>query len=146
MLERPPGRAEEGYHTMRKLILLAGLVAVMASPTFAEAKSRCERDRANSRVAGTVAGGVLGALAGSAIAGRGDGTEGAVIGGVVGAVAGNQLTKKKSPCPRGYVYRSYDDRYSRASTTRVRERCRWEDRSYRDAYGNVVPHQVQVCR
>jgi len=131
---------------MRKLILIASLAALVASPEMASAKSRCERDRANDRVAGTVAGGLLGALAGSAIAGRGSGTEGAVIGGVVGAVAGNQLTKKKNPCPSGYVYRNYDDRYSRASASRVRERCRWEDRSYRDAYGNVVPQQVQVCR
>jgi uncharacterized protein YcfJ len=134
---------------MRKLILVAGLAAMAAtaaSPDFAAAKSRCERDRSNNRVAGTVAGGVLGALAGSAIAGRGSGTEGAVIGGVVGAVAGNQLTKKKSPCPAGYVYRSYDDRYSSRSAQRVRESCRWEDRSYRDAYGNVVRNEVQVCR
>jgi uncharacterized protein YcfJ len=134
---------------MRKLILVASLAALVgsaAAPEIASAKSRCERDRSNSRVAGTVAGGVLGALAGSAIAGRGDGTEGAVIGGVVGAVAGNQLTKKKSPCPTGYVYRSYDDRYSSRSARRVRESCRWEDRSYRDAYGNVVRNEVQVCR
>jgi uncharacterized protein YcfJ len=135
---------------MRKLILvasLAALAATAASPDIAAAKSRCERDRSNNRVAGTVAGGVLGALAGSAIAGRGSGTEGAVIGGVVGAVAGNQLTKKKSPCPAGYVYRSYDDRYySRRNSQRVRDTCRWEDRSYRDAYGNVVRNEVQVCR
>ncbi|MEO6340864.1 MAG: glycine zipper 2TM domain-containing protein [Caulobacteraceae bacterium] len=132
---------------MRKLILVSGLVAAMAVPNLASAyTSRCERDRSSDRAAGTVAGGVLGALAGSAIAGRGDRTEGAIIGGVVGAVAGNQLSKSKRPCPAGYTYRQYDDRYYRKNARQARAACRWEDRPYRDAYGSYVPHQVQVCR
>lgn len=131
---------------MRKLILVSGLMATMAVPNLASAyTSRCERDRSSDRAAGTVAGGVLGALAGSAIAGRGSRSEGAIIGGVVGAVAGNQLSKSKRPCPAGYVYRQYDSRYYR-DTRRASYACRWEDRPYRDAYGNYVPHQVQVCR
>ena len=128
---------------MRKLLLASGLIAAMAVPTLASAyTTRCERDQASDRAGGTVAGGLLGALAGSAIAGRGDRTEGAIIGGVVGAVAGNQLSKSK-PCPTGYISRQYDDRYD---TRRARYACRWEDRPYRDAYGHYVPNQVQVCR
>ena len=127
---------------MRKLILTAGLVAAMAVPSLASAyTTRCERD--NDRAGGTVAGGLLGALAGSAIAGRGDRTEGAIIGGVVGAVAGNQLSKSNRPCPTGYISRRYDDRFD---ARRASYACRWENRPYRDAYGHYVPNQVQVCR
>ena len=77
---------------------------------------------------------------------------GALIGGAVGAVAGNQIARSgHQPCPPGYVARVYDDRYynsyynHRGSYYR-NSSCRWEDRSYRDAYGNWVPQQVQVCR
>lgn len=142
---------------MRKLLLIAGLSAAVATPTMAistaaDAKTACERDRSNTRAAGTVGGGLLGALAGRAIAGRGDNTEGMIIGGVAGAIAGNQLTKKNSPCPPGYVAytapaaapaRSYSRSSSRAPAT---PRCRWEDQAYRDAYGNIVNRQVEVCR
>ena len=128
---------------MRKLILVSGLVATMAVPTLASAyTTRCERDQASDRAGGTVAGGVLGALAGSAIAGRGAHAEGAIIGGVVGAVAGNQLSKSR-PCPTGYVSRRYDDRFD---TRRAAYACHWEDHSYRDGYGRFVSNQVQVCR
>ncbi len=64
----------------------------------------CERDRSNNKVAGTVIGAGVGALAGSAIAGNSSNTEGAVAGGVAGAIIGNQLAKGP-PCPDGY-YRS----------------------------------------
>ena len=143
---------------MRKLIISASLVAALAAPaltvpTAASAyTSRCEAQKHNDRVAGTVIGGVVGALAGSAIAGHGNKTGGALIGGAVGAVAGNQIARSgHQPCPPGYVARVYDDRYynsyynHRGSYYR-NSSCRWEDRSYRDAYGNWVPQQVQVCR
>ena len=86
---------------MRNLLLAGGLVAALALPAVASAQTRCERDEQSNRVAGTVAGGVLGALAGSAIAGRGDSTAGIIIGGTAGAVAGNQLSRGQ-PCPPGY--------------------------------------------
>jgi hypothetical protein len=141
---------------MRKLILTAGLALALATPavvtfsvpTEAAAKTACERNRSNTRVAGTVGGGILGALAGRAIAGRGDNTEGMVIGGVAGAVAGNQLLKKKGPCPSGYTARTYAP-VRASSSTRVAAstpRCTWQDQAYRDAYGHVVHRQVQVCR
>jgi hypothetical protein len=142
---------------MRKQFLIAGLVAAIAAPTVvtftaspAEARTACERDRRNTRIAGTVGGGLLGALAGRAIAGRGDNTEGMIIGGAVGAVAGNQLLKKKSPCPPGYVVRYYAPP-ARSASTRVASapaapRCTWQNQAYRDAYGQVIQRQVQVCR
>lgn len=145
---------------MRKQFLIAGLVAALATPaavtfsaTSAQAQTRtaCEKDRRNTRIAGTVGGGLLGALAGRAIAGRGDNTEGMIIGGAVGAVAGNQLLKKKSPCPPGYVARYYapassSSRRAPARVATAAPRCAWENQAYRDAYGQVIQRQVQVCR
>lgn len=135
---------------MRKLFLIAGLAAAIAAPTTvslapveAQAKTACERDRSNTRLAGTIGGGVLGALAGGAIAGRGSNTEGVLIGGALGAVAGNQLLKKKSPCPPGYTARSS---YRPARAANTAPRCAWQNQAYRDAYGQVINRQVQVCR
>jgi len=91
---------------MRKHLLAAGIAALTLIPTFAAAQQTCE-ERRNNRVAGTVVGGVLGALAGSAVAGRGDRNEGAVIGGVGGAVIGNQLSKGSADCQHAYGY--YDN-------------------------------------
>ena len=55
-----------------------------------------------NEVAGAVVGGGVGALAGSAIAGRGDRTAGAVLGGVAGAVVGSQVAKSNDNCSNGY--------------------------------------------
>lgn len=142
---------------MRKLILTAGLAIALATPaavTFsvptdaaAQAPNSCQKNRKNTRIAGTVGGAVLGALAGRAIAGRGDNTEGMIIGGVAGGIAGNQLLKKKGPCPSGYTAVYVPARAS--SSTRVASsapRCTWRNQAYRDAYGQVVNRQVQVCR
>jgi uncharacterized protein YcfJ len=141
---------------MRKLFLIAGLTVALATPavaTFAPTEAaaqstRCERNKANNRLAGTVGGGILGALAGSAIDGGRNNTAGLVIGGVGGAVVGNQLTKGRHPCPTGYTQRSYNSsRSTRSSGTRaVASNCSWEDQRYRDSYGNVTHRQVQVCR
>lgn len=92
---------------MRNHLLAAGIAAAALIPTFAFAQTSCEQQHAN-RVAGTVGGGVLGALIGSAIAGHGDKTTGAVIGGVGGAVIGNQATKGSSDCAHAYGY--YDSK------------------------------------
>jgi hypothetical protein len=95
---------------MRKHLLAAGIAAITLIPTFAAAQQTCE-ERRNNRVAGTVVGGVLGALAGSAVAGRGDRNEGAVIGGVGGAVIGNQLSKGSADCQHAYGYYDNDNRW-----------------------------------
>ena len=68
---------------------------------YSSRSGTCERARSNDRLAGTVVGAGVGALAGSAIAGNSSNTEGAVVGGVAGAIIGNQLAKG-SPCPAGY--------------------------------------------
>jgi hypothetical protein len=92
---------------MNKNILIAGLAGAVLIPSIALAATPCEQQSAN-RAAGTVAGAGLGALAGSAIAGRGSHTEGALIGGVAGALLGNQLSRGSLDCSHAYGY--YDDR------------------------------------
>jgi uncharacterized protein YcfJ len=134
---------------MRKLLLIAGLAVAVAAPVFsvgttADAATRCERNKANNRIAGTIGGGVLGALAGSAIDGSRSNTAGIILGGAAGAYAGNQLTKGHHPCPTGYTARSYTPAASRRVA--AASRCTWQDQAYRDGYGNVSHRQVQVCR
>ncbi len=94
-------------NSMRKTLIAGGVAALALIPTFANAQATCEERRAN-RVAGTVVGAGVGALAGSAIAGRGDRNEGAVIGGLAGALLGNQLAKGGSGDCR-YAYGFYDN-------------------------------------
>lgn len=119
---------------MRKYLLAAGIAAVTLIPTFASAQQTCE-ERRNNRVAGTVVGGVLGALAGSAIAGRGDRNEGAVIGGLGGAVIGNQVSKGNGDCQRAYGY--YDNNNNWHSNEVRREYAQ----GYYDRNGNWIQGQ-----
>ncbi|MDP9102412.1 MAG: glycine zipper 2TM domain-containing protein [Pseudomonadota bacterium] len=82
-------------------VLVASALVVAALPSFAAAQTRCEAQAHDKKVAGTIIGGVLGALAGNAI-GRGGGrTGGTIIGGVVGAGVGNNLAR--THCPDGYA-------------------------------------------
>jgi len=87
---------------VRHILIATTLAATVALPAIASAQTRCERQEADNRAAGTVIGAVGGALLGSAIAGRGDRTAGAVIGGVGGAVVGNQIAGSNGGCPDGY--------------------------------------------
>jgi hypothetical protein len=92
---------------MRIQTLVAGVCAAALIPTMALAQQTCEQRQTN-RVAGTIVGAGIGALAGSAVAGRGDRNEGAVIGGIAGALIGNQVAKGgQADCARAYGY--YDN-------------------------------------
>jgi hypothetical protein len=87
--------------TRTRGVLLASAIALAALPSLASAQTRCEAQAHDKKVAGTVIGGVLGALAGNAI-GRGGGrTGGTIIGGVAGAAVGNNLAR--THCPDGYA-------------------------------------------
>lgn len=88
---------------MRNHLFAAGVAVAVLIPSFAAAQTSCEQQHTN-RVVGTVAGGAIGALVGSAVAGHGDKTTGAVIGGVGGAVIGNQVTKGTADCAHAYGY------------------------------------------
>ena len=96
---------------MKKLLLIGGLLAAAAAPSLALAQpAGCVRQ--DNRVAGTVAGAAIGALAGSAIAGRHDRTTGAVAGGVIGGVIGNQAAGSSVRCPDGYDYQPAATQYA----------------------------------
>src|SRR5579863_1435252 len=58
----------------------------------------CREARREAGTNGAVAGGALGAVLGSAIAGRGSRFGGAVVGGTVGAVAGHEIGRSSVRC------------------------------------------------
>jgi len=119
---------------MRKHLIVAGIAAATLIPTFAFAQQTCE-DRRNNRVAGTVVGGVLGALAGSAVAGHGDRNEGAVVGGIGGAVIGNQVAKGSGDCRHAYGYYDNNNQWHSNSVDRAYAQ------GYYDRNGNWVAGQ-----
>ncbi len=72
---------------------------------YSQWASRYCVDRRNNAAAGAVIGGVLGAIVGSGVAGRGSHTGGAIVGGALGATAGAAIgssSDSRSACPPGY--------------------------------------------
>ena len=156
-------------------LALATVTAGMTvAPVAAQAQNGCERAKSSDRTTGTVLGGVVGALAGGALGGNATGAlVGAGVGAVGGNVIAG---RRAGPCPEGYYRRSdsryrdtryrddrrdddrrYDDRRGYQQPSGYygsnnnngyanSNRCGWQDQAYRDAYGNVVHRQVQVCR
>ena len=116
---------------MRKLTLVAGLAVAALIPSMALAQTSCAQQSGNQAV-GTLAGAGLGALLGSAIAGRGDHTTGAVIGGVGGAIIGSQVTRPGADCAHAY---GYYDRNGQWHTNAV---SRSDAQGYYDRDGNWV--------
>lgn len=125
---------------MKPVIALAcsALVAApfLSVPSFAAAQYRsygaydpCWAARRRAGANGAVTGGILGAVLGSAIAGRGSRFGGAVVGGTVGAVAGHEVGRHSVRCL------AYPRRL------RPRLHCRWVEQ---DSGG--VPHQFELCR
>ncbi len=123
------------------LALLAALAVAapsLAVPQFAAAQAYrsygaydpCRAEQRRVANNGTVTGGVLGAVVGSAIAGRGSRLGGAIVGGTVGAVAGHQIAKSSVRClayPRRIGHHRAD--------------CRWVQERYRGR-----DHDFEVCR
>ena len=109
---------------MRSIAMIAGLaMAIVAAPA---AEAACQK-RTNS-----------------AVAGRGDRTEGALIGGAAGGLVGNQVSKCRRAPARSYSRtRSYQ---SAAKSPPRAPTCRYENRAYYDAYGDVVYQPTRVCR
>lgn len=91
---------------MRSKLLMAGFSLAVLIPAAAQAQTTCEQ-RSQNRTAGTVVGGLAGALLGSAVAGHGHKTDGAIVGGVAGAVVGNQAAKGPKDCQHAYGW--YDN-------------------------------------
>ena len=109
----------------------------LAAPQFAAAQEYrsygpdpCRAEQRQAANNGTVTGGILGAVVGSAVAGRGSRLGGAVVGGAVGAVAGHAVGKSSVRCaayPRRISYH--------------RPNCRWVE----EYYGGG-DHSFEVCR
>lgn len=106
---------------MRKNLLAAGIAAAALIPSFAFAQQSCEQRRSQQAV-GTIAGAGIGALLGSAIAGKGDRTVGAVVGGVGGGILGNQLSKSGGDCAQAYGH--YDNAGAWHASSVSRENAR----------------------
>jgi hypothetical protein len=97
---------------MRKLIWVAGIAAAAFIPSIAAAQTTCEQQH-DRRVAGTVIGGVAGALLGNAVTHGGGRVGGTIIGGVAGAAIGNQVAKGDGDgdCAHAYGYYDHDGRW-----------------------------------
>ena len=124
---------------MRALLVAACLIALNV-PLVAHAQSGCEARARDRRVAGTVLGAVGGAVIGNQISHSG--------GTIVGGFAGNQLSK--THC-RHYVTRTRVERRATAPAAQQAQastagRCSLQDQPFYDAHGDLVHHQVQVCR
>jgi hypothetical protein len=78
-----------------------------ASAAEAWSEANCVRQEQNRTAAGAIIGGVLGAVIGSAAAGRHDRGAGAIVGGGLGAIAGGAIANSSGPgCPPGFALRS----------------------------------------
>jgi hypothetical protein len=118
--------------SMRLALAAVAIAAPLtALPTLASADS-CGARAHDRRVAGTLLGGIGGALLGNAI--RKGGT-GAVVGGIGGAVIGNQLSRVN--CDRTYSSRSYRSSYARTSRPAAAPRAAVRY-VYYDRYGAPV--------
>jgi hypothetical protein len=123
--------------SMRKALALAAAAASVVTsfsiPTVASAQQwrddPCRYERHEAARNGTIAGGLIGALVGSSIAGRGNRTTGAIVGGAAGAVAGHQIGAHSVSCtryPAGYRYH---------------QGCHWMTDTYRGQ-----ARSYEVCR
>jgi hypothetical protein len=153
---------------MKRDLLIGALAMALAMPVLS-APTTASASCAGRKMAGTVIGGVGGALIGNSIA-RGGG--GALIGGLGGAVVGHEIARSgcghyhraayerrdyrdggdRAPPPPS-VY--YDDRGAPISPSGesapmayggpAAGACRTEMRSYYDSRGALVQSPVQVC-
>lgn len=93
---------------MRVHSLAAGAALAIAMSFGAAAPAHAELNISKCQTRALI-GGALGALAGSAIAGRGDRTEGAVIGGALGAGAGFGICKWMDSRSQSQVQNGYQN-------------------------------------
>ena len=142
---------DQSYWTSYEPPPYAGYYGRSASATSVP----CNRTN-NSTVAGGLIGALAGAVLGSNVAGRGDRTEGAVLGGIAGAVVGGAVgnANDRYKCDSRGPYFTQDEtvpyregrrRYSSAYDTGYyeRQRCRLAAAPV-DAYGRDVRY-VRVC-
>ena len=135
---------------MRRILMISGLIAAMAAPTFAPVKAKAETcgERAHDRrVVGTILGGVAGGLLGNAVARGGGRVGGTIIGAGAGAVVGNHLARTSCDHYRHAYYRhrpANEPGYAPAAYNGT-QACRYETRQFYDARGQLVYSPTQVC-
>ncbi len=84
---------------------------VYQEEAYAPGPDRCDSRRAGGAVAGGLLGALAGSVIGSNVAGRGDRAGGAILGGVVGGAAGVAVGASAARCDdRGYYY-AYDQTF-----------------------------------
>jgi hypothetical protein len=127
---------------MKTVLALVSAVAIAAPtlvvPQFASAQSArtygsgdlCAAQKRAAGNKGAVVGGLIGAFAGSQLAGHGARTEGTILGAGVGAVAGHEIAKRNVHCV------PYPTRISAHKAN-----CRW----VQEYYGGRN-HSFEVCR
>jgi hypothetical protein len=127
---------------MKTVLALVSAVAIAAPtlvvPQFASAQSArtygsgdlCAAQKRAAGNKGAVVGGLIGAFAGSQLAGHGARTEGTILGAGVGAVAGHEIAKRNVHCV------AYPTRISAHKAN-----CRW----VQEYYGGRN-HSFEVCR
>ncbi|WP_304164905.1 glycine zipper 2TM domain-containing protein [Phenylobacterium aquaticum] len=128
---------------MRRILMMAGLAVLIATPSLAQARTYCDQNGHDRRVAGTVLGAVGGALIGNAVSHR----NGALIGGLGGAVVGNQLARTKCYNRPQAAYRSSGRVYARPYNSEYVQagNCHIESRAYYDDRGQLVQQPTRVC-
>lgn len=127
---------------MRRTLMIAGLVAALAAPSMASARTYCDQRSHDRKVTGTVLGAVGGALIGNAVSHR----NGALIGGIGGAVVGNQLARTKCSGYASSRYRHRAPAYaSRDIAPASYDRCRYENRPFYDERGRLIYQPTRVC-
>jgi uncharacterized protein YcfJ len=126
---------------MRHLILAAGLAALVAIPSAADAAS-CKSRKTNGTVIGAVAGGLLG----NAVAGHGSRTGGTLIGAGLGGVVGHEVAKSGCKTPTYRSARTYRAPARDANYRQASYGCRYETRPYYDERGQLVYAPTRICR
>jgi Ni/Co efflux regulator RcnB len=93
---------------MRNFWIAAGLAAIVAAPSLANAGTACRQERKSNETAGTVIGAIAGGLLGNTISHGRDRGLATAAGAVGGAYVGNRIAASSTgKCPDGYV--AYED-------------------------------------
>ena len=96
---------------MRKSLWTATVAVAALLPSLAFAQATCDQRQHDQRVAGTVIGGVAGALLGNAVSSHGGKPGGTIIGAVAGATVGNQVARGAVDCSHAYGYYDREGRW-----------------------------------
>jgi surface antigen len=105
------------------------------APGYARDSRDCERDTQNKQMTNAAIGAAAGGLLGNQVAGRGSRTTGTVAGVLLGAVAGYALTHDVDCRDRAYAEPTY---YQSLEDGRNGQRYNWRNDNDRD-YGSFTP-------